>query len=44
MSRPDGNAGRDALKFGELVAVRRTTTPSQAGAAASKSTSQHLKV
>jgi hypothetical protein len=36
MSRPDGNAGRDALKFGELVAVRRTTTPSQAGAAASK--------
>jgi hypothetical protein len=35
MSRPGGNAGRDALKFGELVAVRRTTTPSQANAAAS---------
>jgi len=30
LSRPDGNTGRDALKFGELAAVRRTTTPSQA--------------
>jgi len=30
MSRPEGNVGRDALKFGELVAVRCTTTPSQA--------------
>jgi hypothetical protein len=44
MSRPGGNTGRDALKFGELVAARRTTTPSQAGTAASMSTSQYLKV
>jgi hypothetical protein len=35
MSRPDGNTGRDALNVGELVAERRTTTPSQADAAAS---------
>jgi hypothetical protein len=30
LSRPHGNGGRDALKVGELVAARRTTTPSQA--------------
>jgi hypothetical protein len=44
MSRPDGNAGRDALKVGELVALARTTTPSQAGRAGSNSTRLDLKV
>ncbi|MBV9102612.1 MAG: hypothetical protein JO060_03420 [Candidatus Eremiobacteraeota bacterium] len=33
MSRPSGNGGRDALKFGELFAVEhRMTTPSQVSA------------
>jgi len=44
MSRPDGNAGRDALKVGELVAARRTTTPSQAVPSASPRTLPDPKV
>jgi hypothetical protein len=30
MSRPLGNGGRDALKFGELSGAGHLTTPSQA--------------